>query len=92
MSRKRQREFSVSPKVQQVVWRHKKTRRGVVLAATPTTEFKPPVTPVAQGKRNANYSRDQTSPPGEGIEAAMSLPPIPAPDILAPKKGQSGKV
>lgn len=92
MSRKRQREFSVSPKVKQITWRQKRTRRGVILAATPAAELQSPATPVAQTKQNVNYSRDQSYPPGEGIAAAMSLPPIPAPDILAPKKGQSGKV
>ena len=38
------------------------------------------------------YTQDQTPTTGEGIEAAMSLPPIPAPEILAPKRGWGGKV
>ena len=62
-----------------------------MFTATPTAE-QPPATPVAQTRQNVNYSRDQSFLYGEGIEAAMTLPPIPAPEILAPKKGQSGKV
>lgn len=88
---KRKREFSVSPKVKQVTWREKKTRRGIVLAATPVSG-QPLGTPMTQARRNSNYSRDQSLLPGEGIEAAMSLSPIPAPEFHAPKKAQSGKV
>ena len=95
MSRKRVREHSTSPKFHHVVWTGKRTRRGAVLAVEVTTQGSLR-TPAKQKRhttsQNTGYSRDQTPILGEGIKAAMSLPPIPAPEILAPKKGQAGKV
>ena len=94
MTRKRVREHSSSPKFHRVAWT-KRTRQGVVLATEVTTPGTPE-TPVKPKKhttlQNLGYSRDQTPIPGEGIKTAMSLPPIPAPEILAPKKGRKGKV
>jgi len=92
---KRGLEHSVSPKVHRVAWNKKQTRRGAVLTAEviTSTSLKTP----AKRRRlamvqNTGHSQDQTPIPGEGIQEAMSLPPIPAPEILAPKKGQKGKV
>ena len=49
-----------------------------------------PMRPTVPGK--IKDSLDQKSVSGKGIEAAMSLPPIPAPEILAPKRDRRGKV
>jgi len=38
------------------------------------------------------HAQDYTPTIDEGIKAAMSLPPIPAPDILASKRDRRGKV
>lgn len=95
MSKKRMREHSASPKFHRVTWTQKRTRRGAVLTAEVITPGSLE-TPVKSRRhtilQNTGYSRDQTPILGEGIEEAMSLPPIPAPEILAPKKGQTGKV
>ena len=94
MTKKRTREHSASPKFQRVEWT-KRTRRGAVLATELTTPNSP-TTPVKPKKhtalQNTGYSQDQTPIPGEGIKAAMSLPPIPAPEILASKRERRGKV
>ena len=95
MPKKRVQEHIASPKFHRVAWTGKRTRRGAVLAAEVITPGSP-ATPVKLKKyttlQNTGYSQDQTPILGEGIKAAMSLPPIPAPEILAPKKGQAGKV
>lgn len=93
MAKKRAREHSTSPKFHRVAWTEKRTRRGAVLAAEVITPGSTPVKPKKKTTSwNTGYSRDQTPILGEGIKAAMALPPIPAPEILAPKKGRSGKV
>lgn len=38
------------------------------------------------------FSQDETPITDEGIEVAMSLPPIPAPEILSSKRDRRGKV
>ena len=89
MSRKWPREFSTSPKFHHIAWTEKQTRRGTVLTAELVTALGSPPTPIKPKKhpifQKAKYSQDQTPTSGEGIETAMSLPPIPAPEILAPK-------
>jgi len=95
MSKKRAREHSTSPKFHRVAWTEKRTRRGAVLTAEAITpsSLGTPTKPRRHTKlQNTGYSQDQTPVAGEGIQEAMSLPPIPAPAILAPKKGQRGKV
>ena len=95
MSRKRVREHSTSPQYHRVKWTVKRTRRGAILTAgaiTPNSLETPVKSRRNTTLQDTGYSRDQTPIPGEGIEEAMSLPPIPAPEILAPKKGKSGKV
>ena len=96
MSRKRVREHSTSPKFHRVAWAEKRTRRGTVFTAEVTAASGSPMTPVKPKKHTAlgkvKYSQDQTPISVGGIEAAMSLPPIPAPGILAPKKDRRGKV
>ena len=95
MSRKRIREHSTSPKFHRVTWAEKRTGQGPILAAQVIPQSSPE-TPIKQRKhttlQNTGYSRDQTPISGETIKEAMSLPPIPAPEILASKKGQRGKV
>ena len=94
MSKKRVREHSASPKFRHVTWAAKRTRRGTVFTAEVTAAASSPVTPVRPKKHTAlraKYSQDKT-PISSGIEAAMSLPPIPAPEILAPKRDRRGKV
>jgi hypothetical protein len=94
MSRKRVREFSVSPKFHRVAWAEKQTRRGTVIAAeiiATSGSAQTPTRPRKQSKQ-ARFTQDQTPRSGEDIHEALSLPPIPIPDILAPKKGKSGKV
>ena len=95
MSKKRAREYSTSPKFQRVTWTEKRTRRGAVLTAeavTPSSQGTP-TKPRRHAKlQRTGYSQDHSAGPGEAFQEAMSLPPIPAPEILAPKKGQRGKV
>ena len=96
MSRKRPREHSTSPQFHRVAWAEKRTRRGAIFAAEVITTPSSLETPVKSKKhtpfRSTKYSQDQTPVGSEGIKAAMSLPPIPAPEILAPKKGRKGEV
>ena len=96
MSRKRTREHSASPKFRRVAWAEKRTRRGTVFTAEVTNMARVPVTPVKPKKHTVlgrvGYSQDQTPISSGGIQAAMSLPPIPAPEILAPKRDRRGKV
>lgn len=96
MPKRQTREHSTSPKVRRVTWAAKRTRRGTVFTAEATPMPGSPETPVKPKKHAASqkvkYSRDQTPITGEGIKAAMSLPPIPAPEILAPKRERRGKV
>ena len=96
MSKKRTREHSSSPKFRRVAWAEKRTRRGAVFTAevidTPAS-LETPVKPKKHATlQRVKYSQDQTPISGEGIETAMSLPPIPAPEILAPKRNRRGKV
>ena len=96
MSRKRVQEHSASPKFHRVAWAEKRTRRGAVLTAEVITTPSSLKTP-AKPKRHTTLhkvkdSQHQTPITSEGITAAMSLPPIPAPDILAPKRDRRGKV
>ena len=83
---------TVLPQFHNVTWATKCTRRGVILAAeVVTTPSSPSLeTPVKPKKHSASWStklsQDQTPIMGEGIKVAMSLPPIPAPKFLAPKK------
>lgn len=95
MTRKRVREQSSSPKFQRVAWATKQTRRGPSFSAevvTPSSLETPKKQKRPKVSHKVKYSQDQTPIAGKGIEAAMSLPPIPAPEILAPKKGPKGKV
>ena len=95
MSKKRAREHSTSPKFHRVAWTEKRTQWGAVLTAdvvTPSSLGTPAKPRRHTTLQDTGYSRDQTPVPGEGIQEAMSLPPIPAPEILAPKRGQRGKV
>jgi len=94
MAKKRTREHSTSPKFHRVTWAVKRTRRGAVLAAEVAPTPGSFATPVKQ-KKLTTLQRDkhsQTPTSGEGIKTAMSLPPIPAPEILAPKRDRRGKV
>ena len=78
-----------------MAWTAKRTRRGTVLAAEAITAPRSLATPSKPKKptlQRVKYSQDQTPTSGKGIKAAMSLPPIPAPEILAPKKDRRGKV
>ena len=92
-SKKRAREHSVSPKFHRVRWSEKKTRRGTILAPTLVPQSQSPKTPTKSKIRataqGAKPSQGHRLPLSEGIEAAMSLPPIPAPEIFAPKKGRA---
>ena len=91
---KRRREHSTSPKVHHVSWSEKKTRRGTVLAPTYVSASQPLKTPAKQ-QRSAlpqNTKPSHQKPISKGISEAMSLPPIPAPEILAPKRDRRGKV
>jgi len=67
-----------------------------VLAAEVISTPGSPATPVKPKKHTTlhkvKYSQDQIPISGEGIKTAMSLPPIPAPEILAPKRDRRGKV
>lgn len=95
MSRKRTREHSTSPKVHRVAWAEKRTRRGAVFSAEVIAQSSletPKKIKRSTVPQNAKCSQDQTPIGSKGIEAAMSLPPIPAPEILAPKRGPRGKV
>lgn len=96
MSKKRPREYSTSPKFHRITWAEKRTRQGAVLTAEVLTTPGSPATPTKPRKnaalRKVKYSQDQAPASGEGIKAAMSLPPIPAPEILAPKRDRRGKV
>jgi len=95
MSKKRIREHSTSPKFHRVAWTEKRTRRGAVLTAgviTAPDSLKTPTKPKRPTLHRVKYSQDQTPTTGEGITAAMSLPPIPAPEILATKRDRRGKV
>lgn len=96
MTKKRMREHSTSPKFHRVTWAEKRTRRGTVISAKVVTTPGSLQTPVKAKKHtslhNTKYSQDQTPTAGEGIKVAMSLPPIPALEILASKKGRTGKV
>ena len=95
MSRKRVQEHSASPKFRCVTWAEKWTRQGTVFTAEVTAAASSPVTPIRPKKhtvlRRAEHSQDKKPTPS-GIEAAMALPPIPAPEILAPKRDRRGKV
>ena len=42
--------------------------------------------------RQPRFTQDQTPRSGEAIRDATSLPPIPVPDLLAPKRDRRGKV
>lgn len=96
MTRKRPREHSASPKFHRVAWVEKRTRRGAILTAEVIASPSSLETPVKPRKHAAlqstKYSRDQTPITDEGIKVAMSLPPIPAPEFLAPKRICPGKV
>ena len=96
MAKKRMREHSTSPKFRHVTWAEKQTRRGTVLSAkditTPSSLQKPVKAKKLTALHNTKYSQDQTPMTGERIKAAMSLSPIPAPEVLASKKGRTGKV
>jgi hypothetical protein len=92
MSRKRPREFPTSPKFQRVTWAEKRTRRGTVVAAeviTASGSAQAPTRPKKSSKQ-AKFTHGHTSRSGEDINETTFLPPIPIPDILAPKK--RGKV
>jgi hypothetical protein len=93
MTRKRLREHSTSP-TQRIVWSHKRTRRGAVLTATVVSGSQPLGTPARPKERYTSPPRPkgQRPPISKGIKEALSLPPIPAPDILAPKRDRRGKV
>ena len=94
MSRKRPREFSTSPKFHRVTWAEKRTRRGTVLAAeviTASGSAQAPIRPKKTSK-HAKFTHDQTPRSSEDINEATFLPPIPVPDILAPKRDRRGKV
>ena len=94
MAKKWTREHSTSPKFQRVAWTEKRTRQGAVLAAEVISTPGSFTTPVKPNKlttmQRVKYSQTPTS--GEGIKTAMSLPPIPAPEVLAPKRDRRGKV
>jgi len=94
MIKKQVHKHSVSPEYHRVAWAPKRTRRGTVFATEVITPSSSSATPKQLKKQPTpsvkKDSRDQTPDPGEGIKSAMSLPPIPAPEILAPKK--RGKV
>jgi hypothetical protein len=94
MSRKRPREFSTSPKFHRVTWAEKRTRRGPVLAAEVVAASGSAQAPIRPKKtsKHAKFTHDQTPRPSEDINEATFLPPIPAPDILAPKRDRRGKV
>lgn len=95
MSRKRTQEHSVSPKIHRVTWTQKRTRRGLVFTAediTPSSMMTPVKTKRPILPQETRYSQDQTPISDKGIRAAISLPPIPAPEILASKKDRRGKV
>jgi hypothetical protein len=96
MSRKRTREHSTSPKFHHVPWAEKRTRQGSVFTAELVDTPGPLRTPVKSKKhatlQRVKFSQDQTPVSGEGIEAAMALPPIPALQILAPNRDRRGKV
>lgn len=91
MPKKRAREHSVSPTFHRIAWTRKRTRRGNVLIEEVVSPNSP-ATPKQKKMANTKYTRDQTPPSVRGIEEAMALPPIPAPDVFAPKKGRKGKV
>ena len=95
MSRKWTQEHSTSSKFHCVAWTEKWTRRGAILTAEVITPSSP-ATPVKPRRhttlQNTGLSWDQTPIPGGAIKEAMSLPPIPAPEILTSKKGWRGKV
>ena len=89
------REHSTSPKFHRVAWAEKRTRRGAVLTAeviTAPASLKTPAKPKRHTLHRVSHSQDKTPTTGKGITAAMSLPPIPAPEILAPKRDRRGKV
>ena len=95
MTKKRVREHSTSPKFHRVAWTGKRTRRGTVFSAeviTPSSQATPVKSKRYLAPNDPKYSQDQTPTAGRGIETAMSLPPIPAPEILASKKKWKGKV
>jgi hypothetical protein len=79
-----------------VAWGEKRTRRGAVFSSEVITTPRVLETPVKPKKhtvlKSVKYYRDQTPTVDDGIKAAMSLPPIPAPEILAPKRERRGKV
>ena len=78
-----------------MAWAEKRTRRGTVLAAEVIPapgSLATPVKPKKHTLQRVKYSQDQTPTSGKGIKAAMSLPPIPAPEVLAPKRDRRGKV
>jgi len=95
MSRKRLREHSVSPKVHRVTWAEKRTRRGPVLTVkdiTPGSITTPVKAKRLTASHGVKHSQNNTPVTEGGIKVAMSLPPIPAPDILASKRDRRGKV
>ena len=94
MSRKRAREFSPPSKYVRVAWTEKRTRRGNVSAADIITTPGPAQTPTRPKKmsKQVKFTLGETSRAGEVIIEAISLPPIPIPDILASKKDRRGKV
>ena len=95
---KRPREFSSSPKVKvhYVRWNRKRTRRGSILSAqviTPPRFTQTPRRPKNHTTpKQPKFTQDQTPRSGEAIRDATSLPPIPVPDLLAPKRDRRGKV
>lgn len=96
MSKKRPREFSTSPKFQRVKWAEKRTRQGTVLSAQVIATPGSTQTPTRPKKhttlRQPKFTQDQTPRSAEAINDATSLPPIPIPDLLAPKRDRRGKV
>jgi hypothetical protein len=94
LPKKRRRELSTSPKIHRVKWTEKRTRRGTVLAAKLVSpSIKTPVKSIDQPLQEyTNSLVDRRPPLSKGIIAAMSLPPIPAPEHIASTKQRRGKV
>ena len=92
---KRPREFTSPPKFHYRRWDRKQTRRGPVLSAqviTPPGSTQTPRPKKNTTLRQPKFTQDQTPRYGEAITDATSLPPIPIPDLLAPKRDRRGKV
>ena len=95
MSTKRPMEFTSPPKIHYVRWEGKQTRRGIVQTAEIIATQGPAQTPKRPKKpiksKKAKFTQDQTPRSGQDNMEAISLPPIPTPDILAPKRNRRGK-